>query len=155
MFQQNCRADGANIQRNDFRAAHHECGGAGLVLIPNGTGSIVDEAQPYFVPFCSAPIFHFQTIKSIGISFAFDILCLLAGSSWTFCYCYYATTTSNMVADISAQLYHSHWIVYPRELQFYVMMGIARAQNEVFFTGFKIVRCTLQTFGKVRRICDR
>lgn len=46
-------------------------------------------------------------------------------------------------------IYNSNWFEYPTKLQKYAILTIARSQQPVYFTGFGLISCTSEVFGKV------
>lgn len=74
---------------------------------------------------------------------------MLTGLIWTFLYCYYATQTVDLLTNTANTIYNSNWYTYPIYIRKYFLLILARSQIPVYFTGFKIVRCSLETFKKV------
>lgn len=53
------------------------------------------------------------------------------------------------MASIGDIVYNGNWIQYPLNHRTFVQLVILRSQTAVYFTGFKLFRCTLETFGNV------
>ena len=68
---------------------------------------------------------------------------------WLFIYCYYGQGVTSKFTQVADEAYESALYKYPRELQPYLILIIARAQEPFHFTGYKMVRCTLDTYKKV------
>lgn len=86
----------------------------------------------------------------MNLGLCYNILCCCVGFSYTFLFCYYATKTSDSLIEIANFIYNNtDWYKYPNDLKKYSILIMARAQCIFYFTGFKIVRCTLQNFMKV------
>lgn len=90
-----------------------------------------------------------QTINDINIAFSYNVLCIFVSFTWTFILCYYATSTTRAMNEIGDTLYNSNWYTYPDEVKKFMIIVIARSQKTIYFTGFKMVRCTLEVFMRV------
>lgn len=51
-----------------------------------------------------------------------------------------------MIGDAA---YDSNWYDFPLELRKYIFLMIVRSQKPIDFTGFGIIHCSLENFGKV------
>ena len=71
---------------------------------------------------------------------------------WPFLFCYYATFATDRLADLSQTAYNSNWLDWPPEHQNYLILIMARSQEPVRFTGFGLIDCSLEVFGKVSRL---
>lgn len=79
----------------------------------------------------------------------FNIVCSLCAMVWPFLLCYSATAATLAISNVTEIAFNSHWYVYPLGLRKCVLLIIARSQKLVYFTGFKLIRCTLITFTKL------
>lgn len=86
-------------------------------------------------------------------SFFFHIVCILCSLIWPSCFCYFASVTTEKVSSVGDIAYCSNWYEYPIHLQKYVTLVIVRSQEPMYFTGFNLIRCTVETFGKVSILC--
>lgn len=79
----------------------------------------------------------------------FRYLCIMCSMSWPFIFCYYANITTDRISYISDSVYDLNWYDYPSKQQKYMILIINRSNKSIFFSGLNLVRCTLETFGKV------
>lgn len=70
---------------------------------------------------------------------------------WPFLFCYYATVATFRISYIGITAYEADWFFYPPEFQKYMVLVIARSHELIFFTGFGLIRCTLEIFGRILR----
>lgn len=75
---------------------------------------------------------------------------LILGLFNSFYLCFSANFVSNAVESIGEIAYDGNWAEYPLICRKYVLLMILRSQRPVYFTGFKIVSCNLETFVRVR-----
>lgn len=67
-----------------------------------------------------------------------------------FVLCYFATYASHSSLSIGEIVYNEiKWYQLPLSLRKRFCLIILRSQKPVHFTGFKIIRCTLETFSAV------
>lgn len=66
-----------------------------------------------------------------------------------FIYCYAGETVSAQCSDVALVIAQTHWYRYPPALQMFMILMIARSQKPFNFTGFKVTKCSLQTFTSV------
>lgn len=85
------------------------------------------------------------------VVFFFRIICLACASIWPSCFCYFASQTTERVSSVGDVAYCSNWYEYPTHLQKYVTLVIVRSQQPMYFTGFNLIRCSIETFGKVNQ----
>lgn len=78
------------------------------------------------------------------------MLCMFVGLTWPFLMCYSATSATRSMTNLGDIVYNSNWYLYPEYLRKYSIMIIARSQRTIYFTGFQMVRCTLEVFQGVR-----
>lgn len=64
----------------------------------------------------------------------------------------FSTKISAKMTDIGEVAYQSEWYEYPKFIDIYVLLIIQNAQRVKYLTGFQIVYCNLDTFGKVQII---
>lgn len=81
---------------------------------------------------------------------AFNVICAACSLCWPYVYCHFATMTTERIASISDVTYSANWYDYPPILKKYLILMIARSQEEIFFSGFGFVYCTLEILLKVR-----
>lgn len=63
--------------------------------------------------------------------------------------CYFPNEITTYCSDIGNYVYQSNWYELSPKLQKYFQMIIKRSQIPVYLHGFKIVRCSMETFSKV------
>lgn len=73
----------------------------------------------------------------------------IGASFWTFLFCNYATIATENVDEIGFRTYASDWFNYPLYVQKYIILIIARSQEPIQFTGFNLIYCNREMFGKV------
>lgn len=91
-----------------------------------------------------------QSIHNMNISFYYNTACMLGGFMWSFLLCYYATLACFSIAEIGDVVYSLDWYRLPKQLKKCQMLIIGRSQRSVYFMGYKMVRCTLESFMTVR-----
>lgn len=69
---------------------------------------------------------------------------------WPYLFSYFATFVTERVSFIGDTAYNTNWFDYPPELQKHFILFIARSQENVHFTGFNLIRCSLENFGQVK-----
>lgn len=79
----------------------------------------------------------------------FHIVAMFSSLIWPYLFSYFATFITNRISFVGDTAYNTSWFDYPLELQKHFILIIARSQEDVHFTGFNLVRCTLEVFGKV------
>lgn len=83
---------------------------------------------------------------------AFDIVCVGFSLFWPFIYCYFATFATVRISSINMAVYDSIWYRYSLSLRKYTILIIARSQQPVYFTGFNLIRATLESFAIVSKL---
>lgn len=68
---------------------------------------------------------------------------------WPLHFCAFASSATERISIIRYSVYDLDWYDLPPELQKYLILIIAQAQEELYFTGFHFIRCTLGNFGVV------
>lgn len=63
--------------------------------------------------------------------------------------CYFPNKITTYCSDIGNIVYQSEWYRLSPKLQKYLQLVIKRSQRPVFLHGFKIIRCSMETFSKV------
>lgn len=63
-----------------------------------------------------------------------------------------ATVATTAIKGIRDVAYSFDWCQYPLDLRKYFILIMSRSQKPLYFTGFGMVRCTLQTYIKVMDI---
>ena len=83
---------------------------------------------------------------------ALTIICFVCGLAWSFLHCYFATFATERISSTGDAVWSTNWFDYSPEMRQYVPLIIARSQKPALFTGFNLMPCTLEMFGKVRII---
>lgn len=99
-------------------------------------------------------LFHFQSSFD-WVMLTFHLICLISSMCWPFLFCYYSSLVTEQTSSISDIAYNTNWYEYPPEYQKYMILIIARSQELTYFTGFNLIRCSLETFGKVSSLIIR
>lgn len=69
---------------------------------------------------------------------------------WPTCFCFFASAATEKLSSVGNMAYNSNWYDYPVGMQKHMVLIIARSQEPVYFSGLSLIRCTVETFGKVR-----
>lgn len=77
---------------------------------------------------------------------AFDFVPLGFALAWPFFVCFFATRLTLRIASIGSVIYESMWYEYGLNLRKFTILIISRSHQPVYFTGFNLVRCTLESF---------
>lgn len=93
---------------------------------------------------------HLQALQDIGIGLFFCIECVGIGLFWPYLLCDSATSATLTITKLGSTAFSSEWYKYPPNLRKQIAFIIARSQEPVYFTGLKIIKCTLEVFMKVR-----
>lgn len=93
---------------------------------------------------------RFQELKKVGIKLFFCIGCISIGLLWPFILCNSAASATIEVANIGNSACYSKYYEYPLKMRKYLILIMVRSQSPVYFTGLKLIRCTLEVFMKVR-----
>lgn len=80
----------------------------------------------------------------------FYCTCILWSLPWPALFCYVANLTTDRIYSLGDIAYEMDWFEYPPEIHKFFILIIARSQIPADFTGFKLIRCTLETFVQVR-----
>lgn len=84
-----------------------------------------------------------------AVSIGFSIICVFVGTLWSSLFSIYASRVVNQIEGIGEAAYFTKWYDLPPTLQKYMILIIARSQEEINFAGMGIIYCNLETFGKV------
>lgn len=91
--------------------------------------------------------FRFQTLDNLNICFIYNVTCnrtllnLANVIDMLFCYIDYASTVTYRSTLLTSTYIQLYW------------KNIARSLNAIYFTRFKLVRCTLEVFLKYVQVC--
>lgn len=140
------------------------------------SGSFLSFHKLFFIPFFSSavfkPIFSLYRFLVVSVAFLasamfgvenelkegitpsifFYIGCFNYGLSWSYLLCYSATSTTLDVANVGNVVYNSRWYEFPLTVRKSIILILIRSQSPVYFTGFKLIRCTLESFMQVRTL---
>lgn len=84
------------------------------------------------------------------VSFSVNILYIGSSLCWPYIFCHFGTHAVNSIASISDITFNSNWYDFVSDWQKGIILIIARSQQTVQFSGYKIFPCNLTTFGSVR-----
>lgn len=93
-----------------------------------------------------------QEISTIGINLFFCLCSLTASLTFTFVLSYSGNSATLNLHHIGDIVYNSKWYEYPPSLRKNLILIMARSQNFSYFTGYQIIRCTLEVFMKVNSL---
>lgn len=95
-------------------------------------------------------LFEFQSAADMAPAFIlYNVLCIVSSLMWPYIFGHFATRVTERILSIGDIAYDSNWYEYPGEFRKYIILIIARSHQEIYFTGFNLVVCTLEVFGKV------
>lgn len=77
------------------------------------------------------------------------IILFCFGLVWPLFFCAFAHAATERISTIRYTVYDLDWYDFPSKLQKYFILIIAQTQETLYFTGFKLIRCTLSNFGMV------
>lgn len=78
-----------------------------------------------------------------------DIIAVFCALLWPSFFCHFANSAADHVSAIGDIAYDLNWFEHPVELQKYVILMIARANERIAFSGLQFITCSMETFGKV------
>lgn len=105
--------------------------------------SIVEcKNQSSFIDIQALRHIDFTTIVAFSVLFL-SLFCKLL-------LCVSGNLITEAVANMGETVYHGNWEQYPPVYYKYVQLMILRSQTPAYFMGLKLVRCNLETLGKVR-----
>lgn len=90
----------------------------------------------------------FQSEFNLGV-LGMDIMALFGSLMWASFYCYFGNLATDHVSAIGDAAYNLNWFEYPVQIQKYVILIIARTTRRVEFSGFQLITCSMEMFGKV------
>lgn len=68
---------------------------------------------------------------------------------WLYIYCGFGDLVSVKCEQISQFAYDAHFYKYPTDLNIFTLMTINQAQRPFFISGFKLTRCSLDSYKRV------
>lgn len=84
------------------------------------------------------------------VSTTFGLSSLFCSLMWPFMVCYFATYVTDRISSIGQIVYNSNWEDLTPKMRTNLLLVIVRSQKPMYFTGFDLILCTLETFGTVR-----
>lgn len=79
----------------------------------------------------------------------YAVTLILVSLEYVFLYCYFGTRATMAAASIDEICYRTAWYSFSPEIQKCLPLIIGRAQQAIYFSGFKLAQCSLETFAKV------
>lgn len=76
-------------------------------------------------------------------------MCIICSLLWSSAFCYFANLVTDRVSMLSDSVYDLNWFDQPMEMQKYIILMMARSQERVYFSGFGLISCSMEIFGKV------
>lgn len=92
--------------------------------------------------------FDVQLLHDLA-NLSFQLIYMACSLFWPFLHCYYASSITQQIGNTGFTAYGSNWFDLPIHLQKYIVLMVVRAQQTLYFTGFDIIYCTMETLGKV------
>lgn len=78
------------------------------------------------------------------------LITLITQTAFSLALCYYAHDASNKINLFAAKAYESDWYQFTASEQRAIYMIMLYGQQEIRFTGFNIISCSMETFAMVR-----
>lgn len=91
----------------------------------------------------------FQSEFDLGV-LGMDIIAVFCSLLWSSFFCYFGNLAADHVSEIGDAAYGLNWFEHPLEIQKYVILIMARSNERVAFSGFHLITCSMEKFGKVR-----
>lgn len=77
-------------------------------------------------------------------------VCAMASTAqFTFLFCYFSDKTTRLMFQIGDKIYNSDWYHCPLNLRKYPILIMIRSQDEIHFSGLKMVHCHQSVFLQV------
>lgn len=89
-----------------------------------------------------------QNIKGFDFHTSSAITMIIVSLEYAFLYCYFGTRTTTAATSIADISYATAWYGYSPEIRKCLLLIICRAQQPIYFTGFKLIQCSLETLAK-------
>lgn len=84
------------------------------------------------------------------VMFVWHLISIACALIWPILFCFFASWAIDHVSNIRTTMYDSNWYDYPSvELRKYVILVIARSQENFKFSGFGLIGCSVEVFGIV------
>lgn len=93
--------------------------------------------------------FHNLQCEFDPVTVGFSIICVMVGLLWTATFCNYATHGIDHIENIGFAAYNLKWYDSPFIFRKYIILIIARSQEEIHFTGWGMIYCNLEALGTV------
>lgn len=97
--------------------------------------------------------FLFQSLSSATVNYQILFIsgiALVVTTSITLAFCYLSTRMTEKLSALGDVGYNSLWYKYPdHSCQAFILKLIILTQRPRYFSGYGIVSCTLEVFGKV------
>lgn len=68
--------------------------------------------------------------------------------------CLFGNLVTSEAESVAEAAYDTNWYSYPVELRIFIMLAIRRTQRPLHFSGYRVVVCTLENYGKVSSFDD-
>lgn len=78
-----------------------------------------------------------------------DIIAVICALLWSSLYCHFGNSASDHVLEIGDIVYGLNWFEQPLEMQKYMILIMARSKRRIEFSGFSLITCSMEMFGKV------
>lgn len=82
----------------------------------------------------------------------FPIVVLVSGLLWPFFLCHFGSFTTERIRSIDETVYNANWFDYPADVRKYIILVMVRTRSNINFSGFNMISCNLEVFGKVLNI---
>lgn len=99
---------------------------------------------------CYFDFFVTQSLTNLDREAIFlDLMYIVCELVWPFIFCHFATMAVTRITSNGDIVYASNWYEYPLEFRKNIISIIARSQEPIQFTGFKLIGGSLEVFGIV------
>lgn len=107
------------------------------------------EQDNYFIRFLFVFVTCFQSIYDPDLRLFFDIFGCVISLSTSAVLCYSGSRGIQTLISCGEVAFNVGWYTYPVTMQKITKLLIQRSQQATRFTGYEILSCTVETFGKV------
>lgn len=85
----------------------------------------------------------------------FACINIFVSLEWVFIFCYLGDRATSALLSIPDTIYNMNWHDYSSELRTFIQITMQYSQKPLYFTGFKMIRCSLETFARVSLQCNQ
>lgn len=87
--------------------------------------------------------------QEISFRFFQSVVSVILIVVWLFIYCHFGQMITDQCADVDKMAYNSLYYLYPLKLRQFTLLTIAQSRKPFYFTGFKMMKCSMESFTRV------